>query len=114
MNILTVLTAFLNDQRTLTLLLLIVVDLVVGIIAALRAGAFAWRRVGDFYRTNVLPYLLGYGLVYAIGALGVGALLGPTWQEVVQTVGAGPAIISLIASIGANLLIIRAPPPVQG
>lgn len=105
-----VLTAFLSDQRTLALLLLIVVDLVVGIIAALRAGVFAWRRVGDFYAHNVIPFLLGYGLIYAIGALGVGALLGPIWQEVAQTVGAGPAVISLVASIGANLLTIRTPP----
>src|SRR3990167_473674 len=39
---------------------LIVVDLGLGVALALRTGVFAWRKLADFYRTSVVPYILGY------------------------------------------------------
>lgn len=101
---------FFSDTRTLTLFALIAVDLVLGICAALRTQTFAWRAVGRFYETNVLPYLLGYGLIYFIGTLGVAPLLGPLWADVVATVGVGPAVASLAASIATNLATVRRGP----
>lgn len=99
----TLVLSFVQDERTLILFGLIVVDLVVGIIAALRTGVFDPRSVGQFYRTNVVPYILGYLLVYVISLWGIGALLGSVWGEVAATVGSGPAVINLSTSIIRNL-----------
>lgn len=112
--LLTIFTTFMQDPRTLTLATLIAVDLVLGIAAALRNGQFDWQYVGTFYRTNVLPFLLGYGLIYGIAQGGVGVLLGPLWGEICATVGVGPAILNLGASIAAHLQQIRAGSPLVG
>ena len=98
---------FVRDERTLILFGLIVVDLTVGIIAALRTGTFDPRTIGTFYRTNVVPYLLGYLLVYTVSLWGIGTLIGPVWGEVAATVGTGPAVINLSTSIVQNLVKIR-------
>jgi hypothetical protein len=104
------LSAFVVDQRTLTLLTLIAVDLVVGIMAALRHGKFDFRKVGQFYRSMVVPYLLGYCLIYCISLSGVAILLGSLWGELAATVGAGPAVFNLGARILDNLGDIRQGP----
>lgn len=107
----TLILRFVQDERTLILFGLIVVDLVVGIIAALRTGTFDPRAVGAFYRTNVVPFILGYLLVYTVSLWGIGTLIGPVWGEVTATVGSGPAILNLGTSIVRNLARIR--PQVQ-
>lgn len=60
-----VLEGVLRDARLQTLLALIVLDVVLGIAAALRTGTFAWAEVGRFYRTTVVPIFLGYGALRA-------------------------------------------------
>ena len=52
--------AFFDSLQVKTLLGLIILDFILGIAAALRSGVFDWKKLGDFYKTNVLPYLLGY------------------------------------------------------
>ena len=58
--------AFLNDipailgQHLSTIIGLIFLDVVLGVAAAIKRGWFDWRVVGEFYTTNVLPYVLGY------------------------------------------------------
>lgn len=110
----TFLMGFARDERTLTLATLIALDLVLGVIAALRGGVFSFHAVGDFYRSNVVPYVLGYLVVYVVSFLGVAALVGPVWGEIAATVGVGPAVLNLGASIARNLVTIRtATTPVQ-
>jgi hypothetical protein len=67
--------------------------------------------VARVYRTNVLPYLGGYALVYALGALGLLPLLGPLAEDLAQTTGWSVLAASLTASIGINLQRLRAAPP---
>lgn len=109
---------FFMDSRTMYLLALIGIDLVTGIIAALRTRAFAFSKLGDFYYSNILPYVLGYLLIYIISLLGIANVLGDLWGQLVASVGLGPALISLIASVGDNLhrIQVGAPPnePRQG
>lgn len=100
---------FFRDERTLTLAALIAADVIIGIIAALRSGQFSFQQVANFYRTNVVPFILGYMLVYAITVLGVASLLGSIWGEIAATVGAGPAVLNLVTSIARNLVAIRTP-----
>src|SRR6476660_6947050 len=100
-----IVSQFLTDDRTLLILALIAVDLVTGVIAALRTGVFAWERLATFYRTNVLPGLLGYGLVYVLGALNAARLPGlrGVVDLLTRWVGAGLLVAALGASIGNNV-----------
>jgi hypothetical protein len=111
-----ILLQFLTDDRTLLLLALIAVDLVTGVIAALRTGVFQWQRIADFYRTNVLPGLVGYLLVYVLGSLNADRLpeLRGVIELLTQWVGAGLLVAALVASIGSNIRkgqAVPLPPP---
>ena len=103
--------AFLRDGRTQLLFAMIAVDLVTGVMCALRAGHFQWSKVALFYRTNVVPYVLGWLLVFLFGALGITSLFGQQWGEIVASAGYAPAIISLTASITENLAQLRTGTP---
>jgi hypothetical protein len=99
--------SFWADPRTQTLLGLVVVNLVVGVIAALATRTFNARRLGDWYAHTLIPYLLGYLLIWSGGELGIASLLGPIWGEVVATFGVAPAA-ALVARITINVAAFRA------
>lgn len=102
---------FVNDPRTRTLFAFIVVDIVTGIAAAFRTRQFDWTRLADFYWTSVVPFILGYLLIYLLTIFGLGALLGPVLAEIGATIGVGPAVLTLTASIAQNLVAIRTAVP---
>lgn len=52
---------------------LVVIDLVFGVIVAIRTGQFDVNKLGNFYQTTVLPYLLGW-LVLSLAIKVVGVL----------------------------------------
>jgi len=94
------------DARLQTLLALIVVDLVLGIAAALRAGTFAWAEVARFYRTTVLPLFLGYAVVRLAAPYIAVDLLGDesAWVgQALVTLLWGAGIAQLVASIGRSV-----------
>ncbi len=47
------------------LVLLVIVDIVLGIVKALRTGTFEWNKLGQFYTSMVIPYFFGW-LVFAL------------------------------------------------
>ncbi len=47
-------------QHLSTIIGLIFLDVVLGVAVAVKRGWFDWRAVGTIYKTNVLPYILGY------------------------------------------------------
>jgi len=49
-----------------TLTGLVILDVVLGVAKAIKLKQFEWSKLADFYQTNVLPYLLGYGVVYLV------------------------------------------------
>lgn len=115
MNTITgLLRAYFTDSRTIAIFVLIAMDVVTGIIAALRLRVFRWQAVGDFYRTMVLPGVLGYALVWLLAYFGVDALVGELAATVTAALGAGPLIIALTASILDNVKRSRIDPaPVE-
>ena len=68
---------FFGDPRVQTIVGLILVDVVLGVAAAIRLGEFDLRKLSDYYKTMVLPYLLGYLAFYAGAKIIVADLLGP-------------------------------------
>jgi len=70
MEIKVLLLEFWRAPQTRTILVLILLDLATGVMAAIRAGVFKWKELVRFYRTNVLPYVLGYGVAWSLVRIG--------------------------------------------
>lgn len=104
---------FFQATTTQMLFAFILADLILGIAAAIKLGKFDWGRLADFYRTKVVPFVLGYLLVYAFGELGLAALFGPLWGDIAAAAGAGVALLNLGGDIVRHLgdLANNAPPP---
>lgn len=98
------------------LVLLIAADLILGIASALKRKVFDWQVVSNFYRTNIIPKLLGWVAVtlLAYAASGpVGQLLGPTVGQYFGPAAANgfylAVVGSLLASIYSNYQEIQKP-----
>ena len=100
-DFLTVLTEFFASANLQIILVLIALDLAFGIAAAIRRGKFEWNKIATFYGTNVLPYSIGYLIVYTANQFVPEAikLIGDTLHLTFY----GALTINLLASIGTNL-----------
>jgi len=103
---------FFRDARLYVILGLIGLDVVLGVAAALKTGKFDWHRLGDFYKTMVAPYVLGYLALYVtfqllpevVGMVGeAGAVAG----EVMVTVAFATIVVNLVASIWDHLKVLK-------
>jgi hypothetical protein len=65
--------ALVNGIKIVTILILIAVDLLLGIIIAIKEGTFQLSKIANFLNTSVLYFLGGYLL------LGVAATAEPQW-----------------------------------
>jgi hypothetical protein len=119
--------AFLGDPRSITIYLLIFLDLATGVMAALRTGTFDWKELGRFLGRDIGPYLVGYLAAYVTGGVynallanntdpnlrPILAAVGLVIEQLGQTVGWGAAALALLASIGRNLGEVRTQIPVS-
>jgi len=111
-KLLTTIDRFFRDARLYAILGLIGLDVVLGVAAALKTGKFDWHRLGDFYKTMVAPYVLGYLALYVtfqllpevVGMVGeAGAVAG----EVMVTVAFATIVVNLVASIWDHLKVLK-------
>lgn len=104
--LLSLVIAFITSWQLKTLIGLIVLDLVLGVAAALRTGTFEFGKLGNFYKTNVIPYVLGYLAFYVVVSyvIPVEALgdLGEPINEAAVTLAWATLVGSLVSSIAKN------------
>lgn len=104
--LLSLLTAFLASWQLKTLFGLIVLDVVLGVAKSLKVREFAWSKLGDFYLTNVLPYVIGYAAVYVVIGFIIPADqvtgLGEPLSEGAVTLAWGTLTLKLLTSIKDN------------
>lgn len=98
-----VLRRFGTDSKTRTILAFILVDVVTGVMAAMRLGTFDGQRIAAFYMSNVIPYLLGYLLVWVLVLLGLDTLLPQAIQTGLASFGFAMITTSLAYSVMNNL-----------
>ncbi len=101
--------AFFTSWQVKTLLGLILIDVLLGIAAAVKRDVFDWGELGRFYQSNVLPYVIGYlAFFVAIGYLippeSLGELGAPI-NEGVVTVAWGALVATLLKSIARNFSV---------
>lgn len=103
---LTELTGFGGVWELRIILGLILIDLGLGVSAAIKTGVFEWNKLADFYRAGILPYVLGYVvLAVAIGfVIPVDALngLGEPINQAAVSLAWVTLTAKLIASVSGN------------
>lgn len=98
-----VLRAFASDTKTKGIFAMILVDVVTGVIAAMRVGVFDPQRLATFYASNVVPFVFGYMLYWIVALFGVGEFLPPPIGEGIAAIGYGVIMTTLIGSTVDNL-----------
>lgn len=95
--------AFASDGKTQAIFGSILIDVLTGVISSLRAKIFDMQRLGDFYLTNVIPYLLGYMLFWITAFFGLGDVLPATLTNGIASIGYAAIMAALLGSILDNL-----------
>jgi hypothetical protein len=104
--LLALLIAFFTSWQVKVLVGLIVLDLLLGVASALKAGVFELGKLANFYKTNIIPYVLGYLALYIVinyiippESLGD---LGEPINEVAVLLAWATLVGSLVSSISKN------------
>lgn len=98
-----VVRAFVSDDTFKAVVVLIILDLILGIIASVKQGEFAFSKVTAFLRDDVLGKVLPWFALYAGWKWAPQAdLLGVGLSEIQAVVFAGVAV-ALIASLTSSL-----------
>jgi hypothetical protein len=98
------LIALASDARLHVLMALIAADFILGVSAALKRGEFEFAKLGRFYRTNVLPYMLSYGVLFVLFRLVPG--LGEFIEETIITLLWAVMVGNLSGSLGRNIAVL--------
>lgn len=96
--------AFFDDPRVRALVALIALDFLLGLAAALRCGEFDWKKVANFYRTNVFPYLIGYLAFYVATKLIIDPTVLGNWANIVGEGAITIAWAAILASLGSSIV----------
>lgn len=97
-----VLRAFAREPQTQSIVVMILIDVVTGTIAALRVGTFDGQKFAAFLGSNVLPYVLGYMLFWFLSYFGLSGLLSPPVAAIVANFGYAGVMSTLTMSIVDN------------
>lgn len=96
------LQTFAHDNKVHVALILVAADLILGVIAAFKAGNFRFSYLADFLRNDILFKLLPYFAMYVL------ALVSGGVDIVIPGLDfgflAGAAYATLVAAIGASIL----------
>lgn len=97
-----VLRTFARERQTQAIVTMILIDVITGVIAALRVGTFDGQRFASFLGSNVLPYVLGYMLFWFLSYFGLSVLLAPSIAAVIANFGYASVMSTLSMSIVDN------------
>ena len=95
--------AFFADARVSTILGLILLDVALAVAVAVRQGRFEARRLAEFFRTMVVPYLIGYLGVYGASYFMDERYLGP-FADALGSGFAWAAWLALVGNLAADIL----------
>lgn len=106
-SITTALKTFLQATETRLILVLILIDVITGVIAAIRVNTFDGQRIADFMFSNVLPYVLGYATFWLVSYYGLSTLLPAVIVDGLAAAGYGAVMSALTLSIADNFTRIK-------
>lgn len=86
------------------LLAMIVVQVLLAVALAVRQKVFEWRLLADFYRTRVVPMLIGWLAFVVLVKFATSELLGPTYGGLAGDGVSWAAWLAVVASLGARIV----------
>lgn len=101
--------AFATDDKTRVIIGAILIDVILGVSAAMRIGTFDVTAIAKFHSTNVLPYVLAYLLLWSLQVFGLASALPLTLSDSIASVSFGTIVTTLTGSIVNNVGRLRAP-----
>jgi hypothetical protein len=103
-NIIDLLRQLATDNKLVLIGFLILADLILGVLAALRNGTFSLARIGDFLRADVLGKVLPWAALYLLdkAAHGANVALGVDTGDIAM-VAYGAANLALVGSLTSSI-----------
>jgi hypothetical protein len=95
---------FANDDKIKAVLILIAVDFIFGVLAAIKMGTFRLSYLGDFLRRDVLFKVLPWFVLYSAGKLTTTKPIPGIDFASLATVAFGIIVAAMAASIGSSLV----------
>ncbi len=98
-------STFAHDDQTKTVLVLIVLDLVLGVCAAVKLGTFALSYIANFARNDVLAKVIPFFAVYSAGLVAPNVSVGidqanlANLSDLLFVAVAGALVGSLVSSL---------------
>ena len=89
--------------QILTLVGLILLQVALAVALALKLGKFELKKLADFYRSMVLPYLIGWIGFVAAGRLLAAELLGPEYSLLASDSVTWLAWLAIVISLGGRI-----------
>ncbi|HWR66083.1 MAG TPA: hypothetical protein VN364_08185 [Bellilinea sp.] len=90
--------------QLLTLLGLILLQVILGVALAIRNKKFEWQKLGDFYQTKVIPYVIGWlAFVFVVRLISTD-LLGPAYSGLVGDGVTWVSWLVVVSSLGARIV----------
>lgn len=102
-NLDTWLPAMLGTQIT-ALLALVVVQVLLAVALAVRQKKFEWKLLADFYRSRVVPMLIGWLAFVILVKFATSEILGPTYGVIAGDGVSWAAWLAVVASLGARII----------
>lgn len=112
--------ALFDDTRTQTVLLLVALDFLLGLVAALKLGTFRLSYVSDFLRSDVVFKVGGFAIFYAgyLYAKNVDIIIPGVDMEILMNAAWGVVVLAMAGSLLNSLkdlgLLGAAPDEVAG
>lgn len=95
-----IVNGFFADARVLTVLGMILLDVALAISEAIKTGTFDWKRLPEFYRSMVMPYVVGYAAAYGAAHIIVGEWAGGLPVEIIVSV----LWAAIVGNLGASII----------
>lgn len=90
-------------KHILTLLGLILFQLILAVALSFKERTFDWKKLADFYKSMVLPYLIGWLGFIILARLVSVELLGPEYSALVADGVTWLAWLVVVSSLGARI-----------
>lgn len=91
-------------KQLLSFLGLIILQLALAVALSIKKNLFEWSKLADFYKTLVLPYVIGWMAFIVVARLITADLLGPTYQVIVGDGVTWLAWLAVVTSLGARIV----------
>lgn len=102
MSIQQVVQEFAHDKQLQAVLVLIVVDIVLGVVAAVKLGTFAFSKLSAFLKDDVLSKVVPWFVIFAAAKFAPSVdVLGIDLNQL-QTVFWAAVVVALVASLTAS------------